>query len=220
MKYHHRKDLISADSNGFVYINSVRYEPLDHSDEIIECLLRNNNIFLNTHKLWANLLKEYRKNYSVYDAVPLLLLYNIPVVFHKTFNRGKNLIGLTDDQMIDLFIKSQDYLKKNVPNIFRIERGSKAILVEVYNIIKPYLKKEITLTNSQYESYVEYLWLKEWKRSFNKNQISLTVWREEFYRNRYMQFVVWSGDNYQIVTNLMNRYIGKETEKLSKSNAN
>lgn len=116
-----------------------------------------NELHIYDDRVWIEAYREYQKHYKVYDRVPDLLLYKIPVLFALSYPEIKTK---TDkDFIFRYYIPDQSYYEA-LPDEFRldwIENEFKTLYSRVYGYLP-----ERKVTIDEYIQIIRFNYCKNW----------------------------------------------------------
>lgn len=147
-------------------------------------------------RLYFDLYREYRKHYIIYDIVPVLLLYKLPIIFNKrfpTFSVFNNKFTFTH-----LVPSENTYLR--VPSCFCLPSQLEGILVKTKERVSPYIDMA-DINDIKYLRLVRANFLKQWDL-FYKNPDLIDAYME----NQLGMLIHWAKiENKTIVKNIIER---------------
>lgn len=116
-----------------------------------------NELHIYDDRVWIEAYREYQKNYKVYDRVPDLLLYKIPVLFALSYPEIKTK---TDkDFTFRYYIPDQSYYEA-LPDEFKldwIENEFKTLYSRIYGYL---LEGKVTV--DEYIQIIRFNYCKNW----------------------------------------------------------
>lgn len=116
-----------------------------------------NELHIYDDRVWIEAYREYQKNYKVYDIVPDLLLYKIPVLFALSYPEVKTK---TDKNFtFRYYIPDQSYYKA-LPDEFKldwIEDEFKTLYSRIYGYLP-----EGKITVDEYIQIIRFNYCKNW----------------------------------------------------------
>lgn len=164
-----------------------------------------NELHIYDDLVWIEAYKEYQKNYKVYDRIPDLLLYKIPVFFASSYPG----IGVNTDKdfAFRYYIPDQSYYEA-LPDEFKlnwIEDEFKTMYSRVYGYLP-----EGKLTVDEYIQIIRFNFCKNWDIIRNNPSSILN------YFNECMDIIVSFTDEDCLVTvsNIISRCAEEMKEKL------
>lgn len=107
--------------------------------------------------VWIEAYREYQKNYRVYDRIPDLLLYKIPVFFASSYPRIE--VNTDKDFVFKYYIPDQSYYEA-LPDEFKlnwIEDEFKTMYSRVYGYLP-----EGKVTVDEYIQLIRFNYCKNW----------------------------------------------------------
>lgn len=164
-----------------------------------------NELHIYDDRVWIEAYREYQKNYKVYDRVPDLLLYKIPVLFALSYPEIKTK---TDkDFILRYYIPDQSYYEA-LPNEFKldwIEDEFKTLYSRIYGYLP-----EGKITVDEYIQIIRFNYCKNWD-ILRSNPSSIHNYFEEC-MNIIMSFI--DEDCLVTVSNIIKRWAEEIQEKL------
>lgn len=164
-----------------------------------------NELHIYDDLVWIEAYKEYQKNYRVYDRIPDLLLYKIPVFFTSSYPG----IGVNTDKdfAFRYYIPDQSYYEA-LPDEFKlnwIEDEFKTMYSGVYGYLP-----EGKVTVDEYIQIIRFNYCKNWDIIRNNPSSILN------YFNECMDIIVSFTDEDCLVTvsNIISRCAEEMKEKL------
>ena len=164
-----------------------------------------NELHIYDDLVWIESYKEYQKNYRVYDRIPDLLLYKIPVFFASSY---PGIVVNTDkDFAFRYYIPDQSYYEA-LPDEFKlnwIEDEFKTMYSRVYGYLP-----EGKVTVDEYIQIIRFNYCKNWDIIRNNPSSILN------YFNECMDIIVSFTDEDCLVTvsNIISRCAEEMKEKL------
>lgn len=164
-----------------------------------------NELHIYDDRVWIEAYREYQKHYRVYDRVPDLLLYKIPVLFALSYPEIKTK---TDkDFIFRYYIPDQSYYEA-LPDEFKldwIENEFKTLYSRIYGYIP-----ERKVTIDEYIQIIRFNYCKNWD-ILRSNPSSIYNYFDEC-MDIIMSFI--DKDCLVIVSNLIERWAEEIQEKL------
>lgn len=164
-----------------------------------------NELHIYDDQVWIEAYREYQKNYKVYDIVPDLLLYKIPVLFALSYPEVKTK---TDKNFtFRYYIPDQSYYKA-LPDEFKldwIEDEFKTLYSRIYGYLP-----EGKITVDEYIQIIRFNYCKNWD-ILRSNPSSIHNYFEEC-MDIIMSFI--DEDCLVTVSNIIERWAEEMQEKL------
>ena len=164
-----------------------------------------NELHIYDDRVWIEAYREYQKHYKVYDRVPDLLLYKIPVLFALSYPEIKTK---TDkDFIFRYYIPDQSYYEA-LPDEFKldwIENEFKTLYSRIYGYLP-----EGKVTIDEYIQIIRFNYCKNWD-SLRNNPSSIHNYFDEC-MDIIMSFI--DEDCLVTVSNLIERWAEEIQEKL------
>ena len=164
-----------------------------------------NELHIYDDRVWIEAYREYQKNYKVYDIVPDLLLYKIPVLFALSYPEIKTK---TDkDFTFRYYIPDQSYYEA-LPDEFKldwIENEFKTLYSRIYGYLP-----EGKVTVDEYIQIIRFNYCKNWD-ILRSNSSSIHNYFEEC-MDIIMSFI--DEDCLVTVSNIIERWAEEIQEKL------
>lgn len=164
-----------------------------------------NELHIYDDRVWIEAYREYQKNYKVYDIVPDLLLYKIPVLFALSYPEVKTK---TDKNFtFRCYIPDQSYYKA-LPDEFKldwIEDEFKTLYSRIYGYLP-----EGKITVDEYIQIIRFNYCKNWD-ILRSNPSSIHNYFEEC-MDIIMSFI--DEDCLVTVSNIIERWAEEMQEKL------
>lgn len=164
-----------------------------------------NELRIYDDRVWIEAYREYQKNYKVYDRVPDLLLYKIPVLFALSYPEIKTK---TDkDFTFRYYIPDQSYYEA-LPDEFKldwIENEFKTLYSRIYGYLP-----ERKVTIDEYIQIIRFNYCKNWDILRN-NPSSIHNYFDEC-MDIIMSFI--DEDCLVTVSNIIERWAEEIQEKL------
>lgn len=164
-----------------------------------------NELHIYDDQVWIEAYREYQKNYKVYDRVPDLLLYKIPVLFALSYPEIKTK---TDkDFTFRYYIPDQSYYEA-LPDEFKldwIEDEFKTLYSRIYGYLP-----EGKITVDEYIQIIRFNYCKNWD-ILRSNPSSIHNYFEEC-MDIIMSFI--DEDCLVTVFNIIERWAEEMQEKL------
>lgn len=164
-----------------------------------------NELHIYDDRVWIEAYREYQKHYKVYDRVPDLLLYKIPVLFALSYPEIKTK---TDkDFTFRYYIPDQSYYEA-LPDEFKLD-GVENEFKTLYSRIYGYLP-ERKVTIDEYIQIIRFNYCKNWDILRN-NPSSIHNYLDECI-DIIMSFI--DEDCLVTVSNIIERWAEEIQEKL------
>lgn len=128
--------------------------------EDFRCRVRKvlNQLNIYDDKVWIEAYKEYFDNYKVYDVVPDLLLYKIPVFFSMSY---PGIEDHTDkDFAFEFYIPDTSYYE-SLPEEFKLNQLFEDSFKSMYQRVYPYLP-DTKLSVDDYIKVIRFNYCKNW----------------------------------------------------------
>lgn len=117
-----------------------------------------NELHIYDDRVWIEAYQEYQKHYKVYDRVPDLLLYKIPVLFALSYPEIKTK---TDkDFILRYYIPDQSYYEA-LPDEFQLNPEIEDNFKNIYSKVYGYLP-EGKITIDEYVQIIRFNYCKNW----------------------------------------------------------
>lgn len=116
-----------------------------------------NELHIYDDRVWIEAYREYQKHYKVYDRVPDLLLYKIPVLFALSYPKIKT--KMDKDFTFKYYIPDQSYYEA-LPDEFKldwIENEFKTLYSRIYGYLP-----ERKVTVDEYIQIIRFNYCKNW----------------------------------------------------------
>lgn len=120
----------------------------------LQAIMRKSGIF--DENLYFDLYREYRRHYAIYDVVPSLLRYKLPLIFSGRY--PKNLF---DNQFTFEELIPNALVYHNLPENFRLPESLEKILLEVRKRVSAYIDQE-DISDQGYRDLVRMNFVKQW----------------------------------------------------------
>lgn len=117
-------------------------------------MMRRSGIF--DENLYFGLYKEYQKHYVVYDIVPSLLQYRVPLIFS-----GKFPGIIFDNQFTFEELVPNALVYHQLPDKFKLPESLEKILLEVKKRVSAYIDQEY-ISDQGYRDLVRMNFVKQW----------------------------------------------------------
>lgn len=165
-----------------------------------------NELHIYDDRVWIEAYREYQKHYKVYDRVPDLLLYKIPVLFALYYPEIKTK---TDkDFIFRYYIPDQSYYEA-LPKEFRLNEEIEDNFRTIYSKVYPYLPDSKVSVN-EYVDIIRFNYCKNWD-ILRSNPSSIHNYFDEC-MDIIMSFV--DEDCLVTVSNIIERWAEEIQEKL------
>lgn len=116
--------------------------------------MRKSGIF--NENLYFDVYQEYRKHYAIYDVVPSLLRYKIPLIFSGRYPKK-----LFDNQFTFEELIPNNLIYYSLPENFRLPESLEKILLEVRKRVSAYTDQE-DISDKGYMDLVRMNFVKQW----------------------------------------------------------
>lgn len=165
-----------------------------------------NELHIYDDRVWIEAYREYQKHYKVYDRVPDLLLYKIPVLFANSY---PGIEAQTDkDFAYQFYIPDMSYYEA-LPKEFRLNEEIENNFRTMYSKVYPYLPDSKVSVN-EYIDIIRFNYCKNWDVLWNNPQ-SIRNYFDEC-MDIIMSFA--DEDCLVIVSNILERCAEELKEKL------
>ena len=164
-----------------------------------------NELHIYDDRVWIEAYREYQKHYKVYDRVPDLLLYKIPVLFALSYPEIKT--KMDKDFTFRYYIPDQSYYEA-LPDEFKldwIENEFKTLYSRIYGYL---LERKVTI--DEYIQIIRFNYCKNWDILRN-NPSSIHNYFDEC-MDIVMSFI--DEDCLVTVSNIIERWAEEIQEKL------
>lgn len=164
-----------------------------------------NELHIYDDRVWIEAYREYQKHYKVYDRVPDLLLYKIPVLFALSYPEIKT--KMDKDFTFRYYIPDQSYYEA-LPDEFKlgwIEDEFKTLYSRIYGYLP-----ERKVTIDEYIQIIRFNYCKNWDILRN-NPSSIHNYSDEC-MDIIMSFI--DEDCLVTVSNIIERWAEEIQEKL------
>lgn len=146
------QELIAIKDGNLVFnLNNRHINTVYHT---LLAMMRRSGIF--DENLYFGLYKEYQKHYVVYDIVPSLLQYKVPLIFSGRFP------GIIfDNQFTFEELIPNALVYHSLPENFRLPESLEKILLEVRKRVSAYIDQE-GISDQGYRDLVRTNFVKQW----------------------------------------------------------
>lgn len=159
----------------------------------LQAIMRKSGIF--DENLYFDLYREYRRYYAIYDIVPSLLRYKIPLIFSGRYPKK-----LFDNQFTFEELIPNALVYHNLPENFRLPESLEKILLEVKKRVSAYIDQE-DISDQGYRDLVRTNFVKQWD-VFRKDPSLIDCYMDAQFGMLYMWARV---ENKTIVKNIIER---------------
>lgn len=121
----------------------------------LQAIMRKSGIF--DENLYFDVYQEYRKHYAIYDIVPSLLRYKIPLIFSGRYPKK-----LFDNQFTFEKLIPNALVYHNLPENFRLPESLEKILLEVKKRVSAYIDTE-DISDNDYRNLIRMNFVKQWE---------------------------------------------------------
>lgn len=121
----------------------------------LQAIMRKSGIF--DENLYFDVYQEYRKHYAIYDIVPSLLRYKIPLIFSGRYPKK-----LFDNQFTFEELIPNALVYHSLPENFRLPESLEKILLEVRKRVSAYIDQE-GISDQGYRDLVRTNFVKQWE---------------------------------------------------------
>lgn len=165
-----------------------------------------NEFHIYDDRIWVEAYREYQRHYKVYDRVPDLLLYKIPVLFAMSY---PGIEAQTDKEFAyQFYIPDMSYYEA-LPKEFRLNEEIEDNFKSMYSKVYPYLPDSKVSVN-EYVDIIRFNYCKNWDVLWNNPQ-SIGNYFDEC-MDIIMSFV--DEDCLVVVSNIIKRCAEELKEKL------
>nr|UWI41657.1 MAG: hypothetical protein [Bacteriophage sp.] len=145
-------ELIAIKNGNLVFnLNNPTISTVHH---ILRAMMRRSGIF--DENLYFDLYKEYQKHYVIYDVVPALLQYKVPLIFSGRFHGI-----LFDNQFTFEELVPDATVYRKLPDTFKLPKNLEEILLKVRERVSAYIDME-DLSDKDYRDLVRMNFVKQW----------------------------------------------------------
>lgn len=185
------QELIAIKDGNLVFnLNNRHINTVYHT---LLAMMRRSGIF--DENLYFGLYKEYQKHYVVYDVVPSLLQYKVPLIFSGRFP------GIIfDNQFTFEKLIPNALVYHNLPENFRLPESLEKILLEVKKRVSAYIDQD-GISDQGYRDLVRTNFVKQWD-VFRKDPSLIDCYMDAQLGMLYMWARV---ENKTIVKNIIER---------------
>ena len=159
----------------------------------LQAIMRKSGIF--DENLYFDVYQEYRKHYAIYDVVPSLLRYKIPLIFSGRYPKK-----LFDNQFTFEELIPNNLVYHSLPENFRLPESLEKILLEVRKRVSAYIDQE-DISDQGYRDLVRMNFVKQWD-VFRKDPSLIDCYMDAQLGMLYMWARV---ENKTIVKNIIER---------------
>lgn len=165
-----------------------------------------NELHIYDDRVWIEAYREYQNHYKVYDRVPDLLLYKIPVLFANSY---PGIEAQTDKEFAYQFYIPDISHYEALPKEFRLNEEIENNFRTMYSKIYPYLPDSKVSVN-EYIDIIRFNYCKNWDVLWNNPQSIRN------YFDECMDIVMSFADEdcLVIVSNILERCAEELKEKL------
>lgn len=117
-----------------------------------------NELHIYDDRVYVNAYKEYQNHYKVYDRVPDLLLYKIPVLFANSY---PGIEAQTDRDFAYRFYIPDDSYYEALPKEFKLNEEVEESFSTIYSRVYPYLP-DCKLSINEYVDIIRFNYCKNW----------------------------------------------------------
>lgn len=159
----------------------------------LQAIMRKSGIF--DENLYFDVYQEYRKYYAIYDVVPSLLRYKIPLIFSGRYPKK-----LFDNQFTFEELIPNNLVYHSLPENFRLPESLEKILLEVKKRVSAYIDQD-GISDQGYRDLVRMNFVKQWD-VFRKDPSLIDCYMDAQLGMLYMWARV---ENKTIVKNIIER---------------
>lgn len=147
------RELIAIKDGNLVFnLNNKYINTVYHT---LRAMIRKSGIF--NENLYFDLYKEYQKHYVVYDVVPSLLQYKVPLIFSGRFP------GIIfDNQFTFEELVPNALVYHQLPDKFKLPENLEKILLEVRKRVSTYIDTE-DISDNDYRNLIRMNFVKQWE---------------------------------------------------------
>lgn len=147
------RELIAIKNGNLVFnLNNKYINTVYHT---LRAMIRKSGIF--NENLYFDLYKEYQKHYVVYDVVPSLLQYKVPIIFSGRFP------GIIfDNQFTFEELVPNALVYHQLPDKFKLPENLEKILLEVRKRVSTYIDTE-GISDNDYRNLIRMNFVKQWE---------------------------------------------------------
>lgn len=145
-------ELIAIKNGNLVFKLSNTH--IDAAYHTLQAIMRKSGIF--DENLYFDLYREYRRHYVIYDVVPSLLRYKIPLIFS-----GRYPNNLFDNQFTFEELIPNTLVYHSLPEKFRLPESLEKILLEVRKRVSAYIDQD-GISDQGYRDLVRMNFVKQW----------------------------------------------------------
>lgn len=185
------KELITLRKGNLVF--NLNNSHIQAAYQTLQAIMRKSGTF--DEHLYFDLYKEYRKHYTIYDIVPSLLRYKIPLIFSGRYPKT-----LFDNQFTFEELIPNALVYHNLPEIFRLPESLEKILLEVRKRVSAYIDQD-GISDQGYRDLVRTNFVKQWD-VFRKDPSLIDCYMDTQLGMLYMWARV---ENKTIVKNIIER---------------
>lgn len=165
-----------------------------------------NELRIYDDRVWIEAYREYQKNYKVYDRIPDLLLYKIPVLFANSY---PGIEAQTDRDFAYRFYIPDDSYYEALPKEFKLNPEIEDNFKSMYSKVYGYLP-ERKVTIDEYIQIIRFNYCKNWD-ILRSNPSSIHNYFDEC-MDIIMSFI--DEDCLVTVSNIIERWAEEIQEKL------
>ena len=165
-----------------------------------------NELRIYDDRVWIEAYLEYQKNYKVYDRIPDLLLYKIPVLFANSY---PGIEAQTDRDFAYRFYIPDDSYYEALPKEFKLNPEIEDNFKSMYSKVYGYLP-ERKVTIDEYIQIIRFNYCKNWD-ILRSNPSSIHNYFDEC-MDIIMSFI--DEDCLVTVSNIIERWAEETQEKL------
>lgn len=185
------RELIAIKNGNLVFnLNNKYINTVYHT---LRAIMRKSGIF--DENLYFDVYQEYRKHYAIYDVVPSLLRYKIPLIFSGRYPKK-----LFDNQFTFEELIPNALVYRSLPENFRLPESLEKILLEVRKRVSAYIDQE-GISDQGYRDLVRTNFVKQWD-VFRKDPSLIDCYMDAQLGMLYMWARV---ENKTIVKNIIER---------------
>lgn len=146
------RELIAIKNGNLVFKLSNTH--INAAYNTLQAMMRRSGIF--DENLYFDVYREYRKHYAVYDVVPSLLRYKLPLIFSNKYPKK-----LFDNQFTFEELIPKILVYNSLPENFRLPESLEKILLEVRKRVSAYIDTD-NISDQGYRDLVRMNFVKQW----------------------------------------------------------
>ena len=198
------RELIAIKNGNLVFKLSNTH--INAAYNTLQAMMRRSGIF--DENLYFDVYREYRKHYAVYDVVPSLLRYKLPLIFSNKYPKK-----LFDNQFTFEELIPKILVYNSLPENFRLPESLEKILLEVRKRVSAYIDTD-NISDQVYRDLVRMNFVKQWD-VFKKDPSLIDCYMDAQLGMLYMWARV---ENKTIVKNIIERTQDELAQELLSKN--